>query len=167
MNRDSHDPFEYDVALSFTAEDRPIAAELARLLRRKRIRVYEDEYGAAPLGGSDFVTHIAELYRTKARYCVMLLSEHYPLRAWTEAERTSAQQHALRDANEYILPIQLDDSGVPGATEAACYRDLRQKSPESIVDLLEEKLGEATRRSGPPPQSHDLRSGNIPPEQQA
>lgn len=167
MTRDPHNPFEYDVALSFAREDRAVSEELAGLLRARNIRVYEDEYQAAQLGGSDFVTHVAELYRTRARYCVMLLSQHYPLKRWTEAERTSAEEHALRDANEYIVPVRLDDTLVPGAAETTGYRDLRQHSIESIVDWLESKLREAKARSGPPAQSHDLRSGNIPPTRQA
>jgi hypothetical protein len=162
MTRDNYDQFEYDVALSFAGEDRAVAEEFASLLRAKDIRLLFDEYEAAELGGGDFVTHIAEIYRTKARYCVMFISQSYPLKKWTEAERTSAQEHALRDTNEYILPIRLDDTEVPGVRETTGYRDLRQHSMESIVNLLEEKLTETKARSGPPSQSHDLRSGNIP-----
>jgi hypothetical protein len=165
MTRDLHDPFEYDVAISFARADRTVAEQFAGLLRARSIRVYEDEYEAAQLGGGNFVNHVAELYRTRARYCVMLLSQHYPLKKWTRAERASAQEHALRDAHEYILPIQLDDTGAPGAAETTGYRDLRRHSMESIVDMLESKLAETKGRSGPPSQSHDLRSGNIPPKQ--
>ena len=95
-------------------------------------------------------------------YFVMFISQYYPLKNWTEVERTSAQERAFRDANEYILPLQVDDTEVPGITEPTGYRDLRQHSMESIVNLLEQKLTETKDRSGPPPQSHDLRSGNIP-----
>jgi hypothetical protein len=159
------DPFEYNVALSFAKEDRKVAEELAGLLHARNIKVLFDEYPSAEVGGSDFVTHLAELYRTKARYCVMLVSQHYPLKKWTESERNSAQQHALRDANEYLIPVQLDQSEVPGIREAASYRDLRQHSPESLVDWLEQKLAATSDRSGPPPRSHDLRSGNVPSSQ--
>jgi hypothetical protein len=165
MTRDLNDPFEYDVAISFARADRTIAEELGGLLRARSIRVYEDDSEAAQLGGGDFVNHIAELYRTRGRYCVMLLSQHYPLKKWTQAERLSAQEHALRDANEYVLPIQLDETGVPGAAATTGYRDLRQHSMESIVDMLESKLAETRGRSGLSSQSHDLRSGNIPRQQ--
>lgn len=156
------DPFEYDVALSFANEDRVVADELANLLERKDIKVLFDEYPFTEAGGSDFVIHLAELYRTKARYCVLLISRHYPLKKWTETERTSVQQHALRDANEFMIPIQLDNAEVPGVQDAKGYRDLREQSLESIVDFLKQKLAETRDRSGPPPQSHDLRSGNVP-----
>jgi hypothetical protein len=149
MRRDQNDPFEYEVVLSFAEEDRAVAEEFASLLRAKGIQVMYDESQNAELGGGDFVTHIAELYRTKAYYCVMFISRHYPLQTWAEAERTAAQEHSLRDADEYILPIRLDDTEVPGIMEG-------------LVNLIEQKLSAAKGRSGPPSQSHDLRSGHIP-----
>lgn len=112
--------------------------------------------------GKDLVDHLVNIYGRKARYCVMFISQYYPLKNWTEVERTSAQERAFRDANEYILPLQLDETEVPGIIEPTGYRDLHQHSMESIVNLLEQKLTETKDRSGPPPQSHDLRSGNIP-----
>lgn len=156
------DQFEYDVALSFAAEDRSSAEDLDRLLRAKDRKVLLDEYQAAETESGNLVTHIAELYRTKARYCVMLISRHYPLKTWTEAERTSVQQRALRDASQYIIPVQLDDTRVPGITGTKGYQDLREHSLEHVVNLLEAKLTETTSRAGPPPESHDLRSGNVP-----
>ncbi len=50
-----------------------------------------------------------------------------------------------------------------GITETTGYRDLRQHSMESIANVLEQKLIKTKGRSGPPSQSHDLRSGNFPP----
>ena len=158
----ANDRFEYDVALSFASEDRDVAEKFADLLHIKNIAVFYDEYQPSAPAGNDFVTHIAELYRTKARYCVMLISGHYPLKKWTEEERTAARDHALRDANEYILPVRLDDTEVLGITETAGYRDLRQHSMESLIDWLEQKLRTSKSQSGPPPESHDLRSGNVP-----
>ena len=157
-----NDRFEYDVALSFAQEDRLSAEELGSMLAVRKIKVLYDETQAAELGGGDFVTHLAELYRTKARYCVMLISESYPLTAWTEVERTEAQEHALRDANEFLVPVVLGNRVVPGITETSGYPDLRKHSMESIADLLLTKLSARERQSGPPPQSHDLRSGNVP-----
>ena len=162
MRRDQNDPFEYEVVLSFAGEDRAVAEEFASLLRAKGIRVMDDESQTAELGGGDFVTHIAELYRTKAYYSVMFLSRHYPLHRWTEAERTAAQEHSLREADEYILPILLDDTEVPGIVETSGFRDLRQTPLEGLVHLIEQKLSAAKGRSGPRSRSHDRRAGNIP-----
>lgn len=161
MTRDSSDPFEFDVAISFASEDRAVAEEVASLLARKDISVFHDEYKAGDVWGKDPVDHLVNLYARKAHYCVMLVSRHYPLKKWTEEERDAAQERAFRDADKYILPLQLDDQEVPGLAEAKVYRDLRQHSMESIVDILEQKLRETKGRSGPPPPSHDLRSGSV------
>ena len=162
MPRDHHDQFEFDVALSFAVQDKAIANQFAELLAAKDIQVLLDEYEENNPWEKNFVGHLAELYRTKARYCVMFISKNYPLKRWTEAERTSAQEHALRDANEYFLPLMLDDAEVPGIQETKGYRDLRADSIESVVNFIEEKLSEIREQPGPPPQSHDLRSGNLP-----
>ncbi len=160
MTRDNYDQFEYDVALSFAGEDRTVAEEFANLLINKNIKVFYDEYKAGDMWGKDLIDHLVNIYSRKARYCVMFISQYYPLKKWTEVERMSAQVRSFRDANEYILPIQLDNTEVPGITETTGYRDLRQHSTESIANLLEQKLTQTKRQSGPPPQSHDLRSGN-------
>ena len=166
MTHDRRDQFEYDVALSFAHEDAEIANRFAEMLRARDIQVFLDEYEKSSPWEKDFVGHLAEIYRTKARYCVMFISNDYPLKRWTEEERLSAQEHALRDAHEYFLPLRLDDTGVPGIEATRGYRDLRQHSMESVVNFIEEKLSEVREQPGPPPQSHDLRSGNLPPKRQ-
>ena len=115
------------------------------------MRILLDDYDTTQQPGTDILTHIAEIFRTRAWCCLLLLSQHYPLAQWTEAEQTSVQGHALRDAVEYVLPVRLDD------------RELTASSLESLADLVEGKLGEGRRPAGPPPESHDLRSGNVPP----
>jgi hypothetical protein len=155
------DAFEYDVALSFAEEDKDIVDKFADLLRSKDIKVFSDKYEAAELWGKDLIDHLVNIYSRKARYCVMFISQHYPLKKWTNVERMAAQERAFRDANEYILPLRLDDTQVPGITETTGYRDLRQHPMEDIVDLLEQKLIKAKSQSSPPHQSHDLRSGSV------
>jgi hypothetical protein len=151
----TNDRFAYHVALSFAQEGRAVAEKLANLLAARNIKALMAEAQFVEVGGSDFVTHVAELFRTKARYCVLIISEDYPLKAWTEKEQTFAREHALRDAGEYILALRLDDRGVLAETAGPA-------ALEDIVDRLEDKLSQAEVRSSPPASSHDLRSGNIP-----
>jgi hypothetical protein len=162
MTGDHVDQFEYDVAISFSGEDRAVAEELGNLLINRNIEVFYDEYQVGELWGKDLVDHLVNIYARKARYCVMLISKYYPLKKWTEVERRAAQERAFRDSSEYILPIQLDESEVPGITQTKGYRDLRQHSMESIVISLEQNLMQTKGQADPPSQSHDLRSGNVP-----
>jgi hypothetical protein len=160
----SNTAFEYDVALSFAREDRDTAEEFANLLSEKNISVFHDEYAQdlADLWGRDVVDHLVNLCARKARYCVLLISRHYPLKAWTGAERTDVQERALRDADEHIIPIRLDDVRVPGIEAAPGYRDLRKHSVVSIVEWLGQKLRTAKEETRLPSRSHDLRSGHVP-----
>jgi hypothetical protein len=134
------DEFEYDVALSFAGEDRAIAKEFANLLMNKNVKVFYDEDEADDLWGKDLVAHLADLYQNKARFCVMFISRHYPLKRWTNFERQHIQARAFRDTNEYILPIRIDDTDVPGIAETMGYRDIRQHPLVSIANTLEKKL---------------------------
>ena len=156
------DPFEYDVALSFAVEDRAAAEELARLLRDRKINVFLDEYKPGNPWEKDVIDHLVNLYDRKARYCILFISQYYPLQKWTEEERASASERALRDADQYILPLCMDDANVPGLGEASGALDLRRTSLESLGAMLAKKLTKTELHPGPPPESHDLRSGNVP-----
>ena len=153
--------FEYDVALSFAGQDRDIVDKFANLLTSNHIKVLYDKYETAELWGKDLIDHLVNIYSRKARYCVMFISQYYPLKKWTNVERIAAQERALRDANEYILPLRLDDTQVPGIAETTGYRDLRQHPLEEIADLIVQKLIKSKSQSSPPHQSHDLRSGSV------
>jgi hypothetical protein len=101
MAQKNIDPFEYDVALSFAVEDKAVAEEFANLLANRNIKVFRDEYEPSSMWGKDMIDHLVNIYARKARYCLLLISQYYPLRTWTEAERTSAQERAFRDADEW------------------------------------------------------------------
>ena len=159
--RNHNDEFEYDVALSFATEDRDVGEELGSLLAAKGISVFYDEYRAGANWGDGMVEHLINIYSRKARFGVMLVSTHYPLQKWKEEVLPAVQELTLRDANEHILPIRLDDSEASGIDQAPGYRDLRREPVENIVNTLEKKLAQRIVHPGPPPESHDLRSGNM------
>lgn len=163
MTQESHpSAFEYDVALSFASANKSTAEKLGDLCTANDITVFLDEYTGAEPWGENVVDHLVNLSARKARCCVLLISQHYPLKRWTEAEQTSVQERALRDPNEYIILLRLDDVDVPGLTTAISYTDIDEHSVEHVVGLLKDKLTQLRSQSGPPPKSHDLRSGNVP-----
>lgn len=133
---------DYDVALSFAGEDRPYARELAELLRNSGYRVFYDEYERATLWGRDLYSHLSDVYRNRARFCITFLSRSYSDKLWTNHERQSAQARAFRENEEYILPIRLDDTEIPGVLETTGYLDARALSMEDVFHTLAQKLGE-------------------------
>lgn len=58
--------------------------------------------------------HLDEVYRKKSGFCVMFISKHYALKAWTNHERASAQARAFTENQKYVLPARLDDTEIPG-----------------------------------------------------
>ena len=136
--------YEYDVALSFAGEDRQNAEELAKLLKKGGYEPFYDKYEMATLWGKNLYDHLSSIYKDKAYYCVMFLSEHYAQKLWTNHERQSAQARAFEENREYILPILLDDTEVPGILKTVGYLYLRLISIEKIYQLLVEKLSDST-----------------------
>ena len=132
--------YPYDVALSFAGEDRTYAEALVDALLRHGIKVFYDKYEKNTLWGRDLYTHLSDLYQNKARYCVVLLSQHYASKLWTKHELRAAQARDLNENKEYILPIRLDNTEIPGILSTTVYLNWHEETPESIADAILEKL---------------------------
>ena len=138
----------YDVAISFAGEDRPVAEQLAGLIVTRGLNVFYDEYAKAELWGKDLYAHLSKVYRTEAKYCLMLISEHYSKKQWTNHERRAAQARAIAESTEYILPLRLDDSSVEGVLDTVAFIDYRKTPQPEIIDLLARKVHEYNRLHG-------------------
>jgi hypothetical protein len=132
--------FEYDVALSFAGEDRLLAKQVAIQLERAGITVFYDEFEKAELWGKNLFTYLTDVYCNKARYCIIFMSRHYVAKAWTRLEREAAQSRAFRDNQEYILPIRIDRTEIPGILTTVGYLDWEKEGVEGIVNCLSNKL---------------------------
>ncbi len=141
---------EYDVVLSFAGEDRQHAKELADLLKKGEYLVFYDEYEPAKLWGKNLYDHFSSVYKDQARYCVMFLSENYIRKLWTNHERQNAQARAFEENKEYILPVRLDDTEIPGILRTVGYLDLRSMKIEEIYQALVYKLsGDTSQVTSP------------------
>lgn len=104
------------------------------------MKVFYDDYERAELWGKDLYVHLHGIYSQRARYCVMFVSAHYAARVWTTHERKAAQERALHEANhEYILPIRLDDTSVPGLASTIAYINI-DMGIDRICELLVTKI---------------------------
>ncbi|MET8994339.1 TIR domain-containing protein [Amycolatopsis sp. NPDC004169] len=135
----------YDFCLSFATEQRPYVEEVAALLRKAGLTVFYDAYETATLLGEDLYTRLDEIYNRGSRFCVLFASEAYARKAWTNHERQSAQDRALREAAAYVLPVRFDETPVPGLRGTVGYVDARVTSPAGLVRILLEKLAAESR----------------------
>ena len=138
---------EYDVALSFAGEDRKHAKELADLLKTNGYSCFYDENELPNLWGKNLYDYLSSVYKDRARYCVMFLSKHYERQLWTNHERQHALARAFKENREYILPVRLDDTEIPGIPPTIGYLDLREISIEKVYEVLDKKLSGATPKT--------------------
>ena len=110
---------QYDVALSFAGEDRHYAEELAERLEAGGYSTFYDKNELAHLLGTNLYDRLSSIYKDEARYCVMFLSKYYGQDGWTKHERESAQARAFKEDREYIIPVRLDDTEIPGILPTA------------------------------------------------
>jgi hypothetical protein len=130
----------YDIAISFAGEDREIAKKISDLIKQKNYKVFYDEYEKSNLWGKDLYSYLSEVYSKKAKFCLMIISANYANKTWTNLERKAAQAKAFKENREYILPLRLDNTSIPGLLDTTGYIDYNNSSIEEIVDLLINKL---------------------------
>ncbi|MBP7705815.1 MAG: TIR domain-containing protein [Candidatus Aminicenantes bacterium] len=138
----------FDIAISFSGEDRAVAKRIASSLVRNGLNVFYDEYERANLWGKDLYVHLTKIYRDDAKYCLMLISEHYAKKQWTNHERRAAQARAFSENCEYILPLRLDDTPLDGVLDTIGYLDLRKTTIEEIVETVVEKIFVYNKENG-------------------
>lgn len=132
---------EYQVALSFAGEDRQYVEKVAHHLKKSGINVFYDKFEQIALWGKDLYSHLDDVYRNKARYCVLFISEAYRKKLWTNHERESAQARAFEERlEEYILPARFDDTQIPGIRPTTGYVDLRNCTPPKLAELIAQKV---------------------------
>ncbi len=132
--------YKYEIALSFAGEDRHYVEEVAQCLTNNNITVFYDEFEESNLWGKDLYVYLDEIYRKQSRYCIMFLSEHYAKKLWTSHERASAQARAFEQHEEYILPVKLDNTEIPGIRPTIGYLDGNKLSPDKICAAILKKL---------------------------
>jgi TIR domain len=134
--------FDYDVALSFAGANRGWVSAMAERLVSQGLRVFYDEYEKANLWGKDLVQHLDEVYRLRARCCIIFVSKDYAANVWTNHELKSALARALIASEDYLLPVRLDDTELPGLRPSVSYLTLKSSEDvKQVASLLVEKLG--------------------------
>jgi hypothetical protein len=139
-NSDTKTSSEFDIAITFAGEDRRIAEEIANKLNSNKVKVFYDNFEKATLWGKDLFDHLNDVYKNKATYCLMIISKDYKEKQWTNHERKAAQARAFSQNKEYILPLKLDDTEIPGLNETVGYIDFRNSNSDEIVALINKKL---------------------------
>jgi hypothetical protein len=111
--------------------------------------VFLDELFEAEIWGQNLVETLADVYENKARYCLIIVSENYRRRIYTNVERRAALDRAIRAKAEYILPVVLDGAWIQGLPKSTAYLDLRRKSVISICEAVARSNSRVIGRDSP------------------
>ncbi|WP_394616740.1 toll/interleukin-1 receptor domain-containing protein [Lentzea sp. JNUCC 0626] len=134
--------YEFDVAPSFAEKDRERVLPILQRLKELGVNVYYDDDHLVARWGKNLIEHITETLTDKVRYVLMFASQHYVEHDWAQHERRVVQARALAQQNEYVLPIKLDDTEVPGLLRTTGFLDLRKHSPDLIARAVAQKLAQ-------------------------
>lgn len=145
MSESQLNNYDYDIALSFAGENRDYVEEVAQLLHGYGVKVFYDKFEEHTLWGKNLIGYLQEIYKKKAKYTVMFISEHYAKKVWTNHERQSMQERAFRESEEYILPARFDDTEIPGLYSTISYIDLNSKTPYEFTKVILQKINWQTK----------------------
>lgn len=131
--------FEYDIAISFAGEDRDIAEKIASGLRENNVKVFYDKFETIKLWGKDLYQQFQEIFGTKSKYILVIISKHYPVKDWTNYELSIAKNALKKGRKNFILPLRIDDTPLVGLKDSIGYIEYKNNEKE-IVSLLIKKI---------------------------
>lgn len=143
--------FEFEVAISFAGENRPLASFINESLQTLDVPVFYDEQYEANYLGKTWSKQFADIFGTKSRYVLCILDKHYAAKIWPTFEK---EQFAPRVATESVFPVFLDDTkfvGIPHDIIGMKFRfdptdgndaDWPARATKEIVYKLIDKLSE-------------------------
>src|SRR5690242_16928539 len=100
--------FEYDMAISFCAEDEAVAAQIVDLLgERYRCFLYSREQ--RELAGRDGEYAFNGVFNEKARVVVVLLRAAWGETAWTRIEQTAIRNRGFDHGYDFSFFVRMDD----------------------------------------------------------
>jgi TIR domain len=131
---------QYDIGISYAGEDRKIAKDIFLGLKELRQnKVFFDQEKEHDFLGTDISIPLSNIYSKKCRYAVIILSQVYLNKAWTQHEmKAMAERNDLEEG--YIIPITIDAKEIPGLVKKETgYLDISRGIP-LIVEKINRRL---------------------------
>lgn len=132
---------KYDLAISFAGEQRPLARSVAERLDSAGYSVFFDDFHRAALWGKDLTVALRDIYGFEARWCLVLISQDYLRKPWTNLERQNALSRFMKERGRYLLCLRLDDAELPGLPDVVGYQELKDTNLQALHSDLLEILG--------------------------
>lgn len=135
----------YNIGISYASENEDIAKQIVAALRDVGLTVFFDQDELSMLTGRNLIYTLPEIYLNRCEYCLMLISQFYSLKTWTNYEREALFQKRIQSLKENIytdcmIPVFIDDTKLEGLNSGIIGFDIRKNSPENIAAVMYEKI---------------------------
>ncbi len=131
--------YEYDVAFSFAGEKRDYVQKVALHVENKGIHVFYDDFQEIDIWGKNLIDYLEDIFKNKAKYCVMFISREYAEKAWPDFERQIIQARSMVESG-YMLPVRFDDTDIKGLVSTIKYINISSVPPEELGEMLTQKI---------------------------
>ena len=125
--------WRYDICLSFAGEQRGYVEQVASAMADSQVKVFYDGFAEEGMWGKELAVYLEGVYYSASRYCMIFASREYVAKRWPMFERAHAIARQIEDRGDYILPVTMDGTRVPGLPTTVFYEDARKKSPQEIA----------------------------------
>lgn len=133
---------EFDVALSFPGEARPlvkcVAVELEKLIGPNSC-FYDNNY-VSQLARPSLDALLQSIYRNRSKLIVVFLSADYQRKDWCGIEFRAIRDIISERDHQRIMFIRTDDGDVDGVFATDGYVGARKFSPAQLASFIHERL---------------------------
>jgi hypothetical protein len=135
--------FEYDLAISFCAEDEETADEIASLLSpRYSVFIYSKKQDK--LAGNDGEKVFNEVFGRKSRFVIVLYRNEWGKTPWTRIEENAIRSRAFDHGYNFVLFVFLDAAAKAPEylPPAYIWHNYQRYGLESLSAIIEHKIVE-------------------------
>jgi TIR domain len=132
----------FDVALSFPGEVRPLVEEVAGHLERligPNAYFYDNNY-TSQLARPSLDTFLQDIYRNRAKLIVVFLSADYQRKNWCGIEFRAIRDIIAERENNRIMFVRTDDGAVEGVFATDGYIDARHHDAATLARYIQERV---------------------------
>lgn len=130
---------KFKVALSCPGEKRQFVDSVAAGLQQRLGDVFYYPYYVAELAQPDLDVLLQRVYRDSSELIVVFLCQEYGCKDWTVLEWRVLRDLIKKRQGGSLMLMRFDDSDIPGFFSIDGYVDMRQQTPEEVVEIICER----------------------------
>ena len=127
---------QFQVAFSFPGEKREFVSPVAEGLRERLSDVFYDKFFEAELARLDLDILLQRIYHDNSKLIVVFICEEYDQKEWCGLEWRAIRDLIKKRRSDDIILMRFDNTEVPGLFSIDGYIDLRQRTPQEVVEII-------------------------------